>query len=172
MIDIVLFEPEIPNNTGAIARTCACTGARLHLIKPLGFDISDKAVKRAGLDYSNLITYQVHPDLESFFLAYPGARMHFASTKAQHVYTDVTYQDEDFLVFGRETRGLPENLLEKVADRCIRIPMIPDARSLNLSNSVAIVLYEALRQQQFPSLLGEGHLTGRDEPEAPWLDYV
>ncbi len=169
---IVLVNPEIPQNTGNIARTCAATGAVLHLIEPLGFSLSDRYLKRAGLDYWNLMTYQVHPDLESFFRAYPGARMHFASTKAQHVYTDVTYQDEDFLVFGRETRGLPENLLEKVADRCIRIPMIPDARSLNLSNSVAIVLYEALRQQQFPSLLGEGHLTGRDEPEAPWLDYV
>ena len=149
---IVLVNPEIPQNTGNIARTCAATGAVLHLIEPLGFSLSDRYLKRAGLDYWNLMTYQVHPDLESFFLAYPGARMHCASTKAQHVYTDVTYQDEDFLVFGRETRGLPENLLEKVADRCIRIPMIPDARSLNLSNSVAIVLYEALRQQQLPSL--------------------
>ena len=169
---IVLVYPEIPQNTGNIARTCAATGAVLHLIEPLGFSLSDRYLKRAGLDYWNLMTYQVHPDLESFFQSCPGARMHFASTKAGHMYTDVTYADNDYLVFGCETKGLPENLLEKASHRCIRIPMIPEARSLNLSNSVAIVLYEALRQQGFPSLLGEGHLTGRDEPDAPWLDYV
>ena len=148
MMNIVLFNPEIPQNTGNIARTCAATGATLHLIEPLGFSLSDKYLK--------------HPD----------ARMHFASTKAPRGYHEATYQDGDFLIFGCETRGLPENLLEQVYDRCIRIPMRPEARSLNLSNSVAIVLYEALRQTDFPGLSSQGHLTGRDEEPAPWLDYV
>ena len=116
--------------------------------------------------------YQVWPDLTAFLAAHPGARLHFLTTKAPRAYTEAQYRDGDFLVFGCETRGLPENLLAKVFDRCIRIPMRPEARSLNLSNSVAIVLYEALRQLDFPSLQTEGHLTGRDEPDAPWLDYV
>ena len=172
MMNIVLFNPEIPQNTGNIARTCAATGATLHLIEPLGFSLSDKYLKRAGLDYWNLMTYHTYPDFGEFLRQHPDARMHFASTKAPRGYHEATYQDGDFLIFGCETRGLPENLLEQVYDRCIRIPMRPEARSLNLSNSVAIVLYEALRQTDFPGLSSQGHLTGRDEEPAPWLDYV
>ncbi len=171
-LNIVLVNPEIPQNTGNIARSCAATGATLHLIEPLGFSLADKYLKRAGLDYWNLMTYHTYPDMEAFLLKYPGARMHFASTKAPRGYHEARYQDGDFIVFGCETRGLPENLLEKVYDRCIRIPMRPEARSLNLSNSVAIVLYEALRQMDFPGLCSTGSLTGREEQDAPWLDYV
>ncbi len=171
-LNIVLVNPEIPQNTGNIARTCAATGAVLHLIEPLGFSLADKYLKRAGLDYWSLMTYHRWPDLGSFLQAHPGARMHFASTKAPRGYHQAEYQDGDFLVFGCETRGLPENLLEKVYDRCIRIPMRAEARSLNLSNSVAVVLYEALRQTDFPGLCATGELTGRAENDAPWLDYV
>ena len=171
-LNIVLVNPEIPQNTGNIARTCAATGAVLHLIEPLGFQLADKYLKRAGLDYWHLMTYHVWPSLEAFLQAHPDARMHFASTKAPQSYHQAQYQDGDFLVFGCETRGLPENLLSRVYDRCVRIPMRQEARSLNLSNSVAIVLYEALRQTGFPGLTAEGALTGREEPEAPWLDYV
>ncbi len=171
-LNIVLVHPEIPQNTGNIARTCAATGATLHLIEPLGFSLSDKYLKRAGLDYWHLMTYRVWPNLGAFFAANPGARMHFATTKAPRGYHEATYADGDFLVFGCETRGLPENLLDKVYDRCVRIPMRAEARSLNLSNSVAIVLYEALRQLDFPDLSAQGQLTGREEAAAPWLDYV
>lgn len=171
-LNIVLVNPEIPQNTGNIARTCAATGAVLHLIEPLGFSLADKYLKRAGLDYWNLMTYKVWPDMESFLSSHPDARMHFASTKAPRGYHEAEYRDGDFLVFGCETRGLPENLLEKVYDRCVRIPMRAEARSLNLSNSVAVVLYEALRQADFPGLTSEGTLTGREEADAPWLDYV
>ncbi len=169
---IVLVYPEIPQNTGNIARTCAATGAELHLIEPLGFSLSDKYLKRAGLDYWHLMTYHVYPDLEDFFRKNPGARSHFATTKAPRSYQEAEFRDGDYLFFGQETRGLPENLLEKVYDRCIRIPMRPEARSLNLSNSVAIVLYEALRQTGFPGLQEQGSLTGRQEQDGPWLDYV
>lgn len=171
-LNIVLVNPEIPQNTGNIARTCAATGATLHLIEPLGFSLADKYLKRAGLDYWRLMTYHTWPDMETFLAAHPGARMHFASTKAPRGYHEAEYRDGDFLVFGCETRGLPENLLEKVYDRCIRIPMRQEARSLNLSNSVAVALYEALRQLDFPGLTSEGALTGRQEDPAPWLDYV
>ncbi len=169
---IVLVCPEIPQNTGNIARTCAATGAELHLIEPLGFSLSDKYLKRAGLDYWHLMKYHVYPDLEAFFRAHPGARAHFATTKAPRSYQEAEFRDGDFLFFGRETRGLPENLLEKAWDRCIRIPMRPEARSLNLSNSVAIVLYEALRQNGFPGMQETGSLTGRQEQDGPWLDYI
>ena len=171
-LNIVLVNPEIPQNTGNIARTCAATGAVLHLIEPLGFSLSDKYLRRAGLDYWHLMTYHTYPSLEDFLSKHPQAVMHFASTKAPRGYHEAAYQDGDFLVFGCETRGLPEKLLERVYDRCVRIPMRPEARSLNLSNSVAIVLYEALRQTGFPDLSAQGALTGRDEPDAPWLDYV
>ena len=171
-LNIVLVYPEIPQNTGNIARTCAATGAVLHLIQPLGFSLEDKYLKRAGLDYWNLMTYHVYPDLETFLKQHEGARMFFASTKAPRSYHEAEYRDGDFLFFGQETRGLPENLLEKVYDRCIRIPMRPEARSLNLSNSVAITLFEALRQIGFPGMTAEGHLTGREESSGPWLDYV
>jgi len=171
-MNIVLVNPEIPQNTGNIARTCAATGAVLHLIEPLGFELSDKYLKRAGLDYWELMEMHTYPDLAAFFRQHPDARLHFASTKAPRGYHEAAYADGDYLVFGRETRGLPENLLAAAYDRCIRIPMRPSARSLNLSNSVAIVLYEALRQTGFPGLSSEGHLTGREEDDAPWLDYV
>jgi len=169
---IVLYQPEIPQNTGNIARTCAATGAVLHLIKPLGFSLEDKYLKRAGLDYWHMMEYRVHESFEELLEAYPQARMHFLSTKAPRGYTEVRYEENDFLVFGCETRGLPESLLSRVYDRCVRIPMVPQARSLNLSNSVAIVLYEALRQQQFQNLLSQGSLTGREDESAPWMDYV
>lgn len=171
-LHIVLYQPEIPQNTGNIARTCAATGSMLHLIKPLGFSLEDKYLKRAGLDYWNMMQYRVYENFEELMAAWPGAQMHFLSTKAPRSYTQVAYQPDDFLVFGCETRGLPESLLSRVYDRCVRIPMVPGARSLNLSNSVAIVTYEALRQQGFTRLQQAGSLTGRQDEAAPWMDYV
>ena len=162
MLHVVLHEPEIPANTGNIARTCAATGSVLHLIKPLGFDISDKAVKRAGLDYWYLMTYEVHESWQAFLEKYPGATLHFATTKAPRDYCQVQYGADDFLVFGRETRGLPETLLKANYERCVRIPMISEARSLNLSNSIAIGVYEVLRQWDFPALSEAGRLRGYD----------
>ena len=169
---IVLYQPEIPQNTGNIARTCAATGAMLHLIRPLGFSLDDRYLKRAGLDYWHMMRYQVYDSFEELLEKYPQHRMYFLSTKAPKSYTEPVYGPEDFLVFGCETKGLPESLLQRVYDRCVRIPMVPDARSLNLSNSVAIVLYEALRQQGFTGLKSEGSLTGREDAVAPWMDYV
>lgn len=167
---IVLMQPEIPQNTGNIARTCAATGAELHLVKPLGFEISDKYLKRAGLDYWNLMKLTLHESAKDFFRRYDGAQMYFATTKAQKTYCDVCYGADDFLIFGRETRGLPEHLIAQNYDRAIRVPMRAQARSLNLSNTVAVILYEALRQQGFPMLESAGAITGRDEPE--WADYL
>ena len=172
MMHIVLVNPEIPQNTGNIARTCAATGAMLHLIEPLGFELSDKYLKRAGLDYWHLMTYQVHASWADFCAAWPEARLHYATTKAPRDYCQAEYGPDDFLVFGRETRGLDEALLAAHYDDCVRIPMRPDARSLNLANSVAIVLYEALRQQGFPGLQGEGHLRGGVPEGGEWKDYV
>ena len=169
-MNIVLVEPEIPQNTGNIARTCAATGSHLHLIRPLGFSLADKYLKRAGLDYWNLMRYTVYDSLDEFYEKNPGAVCHYASKKAARSYCDVRYGADDYLVFGRESRGLDEALLRREYQRCVRIPMRAEARSLNLSNSVAIVLYEALRQQGFPGLLGEGSLTEDDGPE--WKDYV
>ena len=171
-MNIVLVHPEIPQNTGNIARTCAATGAVLHLIRPLGFSLDDRYLKRAGLDYWHLMRYYVYDNEEDFFRQHPGIRCHYATTKAAKSYHEAVYEDGDYLFFGAETRGLPENLIAKAYDRCIRIPMREEARSLNLSNSVAIVLYEALRQTGFEGLSGNGQLTGRDEEKAPWLDYV
>lgn len=156
MLDIILVEPEIPHNTGAIARTCAATGARLHLIKPLGFDISDKAVKRCGLDYWHLVDLSVYENLDEFFEKYGDENLFLATTKAPRAYTQADFSHGAKLMFGKETAGLPEWLREKYREGCLRIPMISDARSLNLSNSVAIMAYEALRQQDFPGLLGVG----------------
>ena len=157
-LQIVLVEPEIPQNTGNIARTCAATGIGLHLIKPLGFEIDDRKLKRAGLDYWHLLGVKYYEGIDDFFQKNPGANCYYASTKSLKRYTDVVYQDGDFLVFGKETRGLPEELLKDHREHCIRIPMIEEARSLNLSNSVAIVAYEALRQLDFPNLKETGEL--------------
>jgi len=169
-MNIVLVEPEIPQNTGNIARTCAATGSHLHLIKPLGFSLADKYLKRAGLDYWKLMAYILYESFEDFLLKNPGANCYFASTKADHSYCQVEYRPDDYLVFGRETRGLPEELLRANYDRCIRIPMRKEARSLNLSNSVAIVLFEALRQQEFAGLSEQGHIASPQGGE--WADYV
>jgi tRNA (cytidine/uridine-2'-O-)-methyltransferase len=157
-MNIVLVNPEIPQNTGNIARTCAATGAKLHLIEPLGFELSDKYLKRAGLDYWHLMQYEVHENWVEFCEKYPDAKLWYASTKAPRNYCEAEFGENDFVVFGRETKGLPEDLLRADYERAIRIPMRQEARSLNLSNSVAIVLYEALRQVNFPGLLGEGHI--------------
>lgn len=162
-MNIVLLEPEIPQNTGNIARTCAATGSRLHLIKPFGFAIDEKSVKRAGLDYWDKLDLSVYENWADFVGKNPNASMWFASTKAAKCYTQAVYGPDDYLVFGKETRGLPESLLAANYSRCVRIPMRPTLRSLNLSNSVAVVLYEALRQQDFASLQEEGHLTGRGD---------
>lgn len=159
MLNIVLVEPEIPHNTGAIARTCAATGARLHLIKPLGFDISDKMVKRCGLDYWWLVDISVYENLEEFFEKNGDENIWLATTKAPRAYSEADFSTENVtIMFGKETAGLPEWLREKYRDRCIRIPMVSDARSLNLSNSAAILAYEALRQQDFPGLQGFGEM--------------
>lgn len=159
MLHIVLVEPEIPHNTGAVARTCAATGAKLHLVRPLGFDISDKAVKRCGLDYWPLVDLTVYENLDEYFEKNGDSNLFLATTKAPHAYSEVDLSAPDLtLMFGKETAGLPLWLREKYRENCIRIPMISEARSLNLSNSVAILAYEALRQQGFPGLLGFGEM--------------
>ena len=152
MINIVLVEPEIPHNTGAIARTCAATGARLHLVKPLGFDISDKMVKRCGLDYWHLVDISVYENISEYFEKNGDDNIWLATTKGSRPYTEADFTGDVSLLFGKETAGLPAWLREKYPDRCIRIPMISEARSLNLPNSVAVIVYEALRQQHFPNL--------------------
>ncbi len=159
-LNIVLVEPEIPQNTGNIARTCAATGARLHIIEPMGFKIDDKKLKRAGLDYWHLLDITYYKNLDDFFQKNDGNYFYF-STKAKYRYSDIEYPDKSFLFFGKETKGLPEDLLYNNPENCVRIPMINDsaARSLNLSNSVAIAAYEVLRQWDFPELLCKGQLT-------------
>ena len=158
MLNIVLVEPEIHMNTGNIARTCAATCSRLHLIKPLGFDISDKAVKRAGLDYWHMVDVRVYEDLEDLFRKNNITDLWLATTKAPRDYSKAVFTRDSWLFFGKETAGLPQWFRQAHADRCIRIPMRPDARSLNLANSVAVVTYEALRQLDFPGLTGEGEM--------------
>ena len=158
MLNIVLVEPEIPQNCGNIARTCAATGCRLHLIRPLGFDISEKAVRRAGLDYWNLVEVFDYENLEDFFARNPVCRMWCLSTKAPRGYTEADFQDGDYLFFGKETKGLPEAFLEAHRESCIKIPMREEARSLNLSNAVAITVFEALRQLDFPDLKDYGKM--------------
>ena len=157
-LNIVLVEPEIPQNTGNIARTCAATGARLHLVKPLGFDISEKAVRRAGLDYWHLVDITVYDGIDDFFAKTAGPYYYF-STKARHIHSDISYPDGAYIVFGKETKGLPEELLHANPDTTVRIPMIEEARSLNLSNSVAVGVYEVLRQWGYPELKCKGELT-------------
>lgn len=158
MVNIVLVEPEIPQNCGNIARTCAATRCRLHLVEPLGFDISEKAVRRAGLDYWPMVDLTVYTSLDDFFARNPHPDLWLATTKAPQDYTAAHFAEGCWLFFGKETAGLPQWLREQYRDRCLRIPMRPDARSLNLSNSVAILTYEALRQQGFPGLSGEGEM--------------
>jgi len=158
MLHIVLVEPEIPQNCGNIARTCAATGCTLHLIRPLGFDISDKAVKRAGLDHWHLVSVHDYDDLEDFFRKNEVRRMWCLSTKAPRSYCEAEFHDGDYLFFGKETKGLPEAFLEAHRDSCVRIPMRSEARSLNLSNAVAITVFEALRQLQFPGLQDHGKM--------------
>lgn len=158
MINIVLHEPEIPANTGNIGRTCVAAGAKLHLIEPLGFRIDEKAVKRAGLDYWDKLDVTVYDDYNDFLKRNPGAKIYMATTKAHHTYADVHYEPDCFIMFGKESAGIPEEILIDNPDTCIRIPMINDIRSLNLSNSVAIVLYDALRQNNFSHMQLNGEL--------------
>ncbi|MDR1927751.1 MAG: tRNA (uridine(34)/cytosine(34)/5-carboxymethylaminomethyluridine(34)-2'-O)-methyltransferase TrmL [Oscillospiraceae bacterium] len=152
-LHLVLVEPEIPQNTGNIARTCAATGARLHLIEPMGFRVDDAKLRRAGLDYWHLLEVTYHRNLEDFFARTQGAYYYF-STKAARVYTEINYPKQVYFLFGKETAGLPEALLEAQPERCVRLPMIPEARSLNLSNAAAVAAYEALRQWGYPRLRG------------------
>jgi len=158
-LNIVLVNPQIPSNTGNIARTCAITGARLHLVKPLGFSLEDKYLKRAGLDYWSLVNVEIYENLDEFLEKNKGGNFYYLTTKAKLRYSDAEYKDEDYLFFGSETKGLPEGLLRDNYDKSLRIPMKPVTRSLNLANSANIVLYEALRQLDFPDLSHEGHLT-------------
>lgn len=153
-INIVLHEPEIPHNTGAIARTCVLTNSRLHLIKPFGFDLSDKYLKRAGLDYWKYLNLTIYENLDDFFEKNKDANFYLATTKTKNIYSDVKFKDGDYIFFGKETAGLPEDLINKYSDRAIRIPMIKDLkRSLNLANSCTVILYEALRQLDFMELI-------------------
>ena len=158
-INIVLHEPEIPQNTGNIARTCAATGASLHIIKPMGFTIDDKKLKRAGLDYWDKLDITYYDGLNDFFQKHPGITVYYFSTKAKNKYSDITYPDDTWIMFGKETKGLPEELLYENPDTCVRIPMRNQLRSLNLSNSVAIAVYEILRQNYFEGMQEQGELT-------------
>lgn len=164
VLNIVLVEPQIPQNTGNIARTCAATGARLHLVEPMGFRVDDAKLKRAGLDYWHLLDITYYDDLYDFFEKNKNGHFYYFSTKAEKIYSEIEYPDNTYLVFGKETAGLPEELLYQNHDSCVRLPMINDssARSLNLSNSVAIGVYEVLRQWNFPELLTKGKLTKFD----------
>ena len=161
-LHIVLVEPEIPQNTGNIARTCAAIGAVLHLIEPLGFEISDRTLKRAGLDYWQYLDWRIYPDLDTFFQTQKGA-YYFFSTKAKQRYTDARFAGKTYLFFGKETRGLPEELLRRHYDHTLRLPMKDKIRSLNLSNSVAIAAYEVLRQWDFEGFVFQGHLTEEEK---------
>lgn len=157
--NIVLVEPEIPQNAGNIARTCAVTSAKLHMVRPLGFEVTDKYLKRAGLDYWHFIDITYYDSIEEVMdKHYNGSNFWFFSTKAKNIHSDVQYKDGDFLVFGKETKGLPESLLEKHYDECVRIPMMEETRSLNLSNSVCVGVYEALRQNGYKGMLTEGEI--------------
>lgn len=160
-LNIVMVEPQIPQNTGNVARTCAATGARLHLVGPMGFTVDDAKLKRAGLDYWHLLDITFYKDLDEFMSRNSG-EFYFFSSKAPHAHTDISYPDGCYLFFGAETHGLPEELLHENPDRCVRIPMVSEARCLNLSNSVAVGVYEALRQWNYPALQSAGKLTRFD----------
>ena len=157
-MNIVLHQPEIPGNTGNIGRTCVATGTSLHLIEPLGFRLDEKSLRRAGMDYWSLLDVHRYMNFQEFQTRHPGAKIWMATTKARQTYSEVTYSPDDFIMFGRESAGIPEEILVDYEDTCIRIPMQPAIRSLNLSNSVAIILYEALRQTGFSGLEQEGQL--------------
>ena len=157
-LNIVLYEPEIPSNTGNIGRTCVATGTRLHLIEPLGFRLNEKTVRRAGMDYWEHLDVTGYDDWTDFLERNPGAKIYMATTKAKHVYTEVSYEPDCYIMFGKESAGIPEEILVQHPDECVRIPMLGETRSLNLANSVAIVLYEALRQQDFANLRRTGEL--------------
>ena len=158
MINIVLFEPEIPANTGNIGRTCVAAGARLHLIEPLGFSLSEKSLKRAGMDYWKDLDVTTYIDYADFLGKNPGARIYMATTKARRMYTEISYEPDCYLMFGKESAGIPEEILLDYKETAVRIPMLDSIRSLNLGNSVSIILYEALRQQGFKELQREGQL--------------
>lgn len=158
MLNIVLYEPEIPANTGNIGRTCVATGTRLHLIEPLGFRLDEKSLKRAGMDYWKDLDVTTYIDFDDFMEKNPNAKIYMATTKAPNVYTDVTYEPDCYIMFGKESAGIPEEILVHHKEESIRIPMVGDIRSLNLGNSVAVVLYEALRQNHFANMTKEGHL--------------
>ena len=158
MLNIVLHEPEIPANTGNIGRTCVATNTRLHLIEPLGFRLDEKNLKRAGMDYWEHLDVTRYLDYEDFLKKNPGAKIYMATTKAPKVYTEVSYEPDCYIMFGKESAGIPEEILVQHQEDCVRIPMVGDIRSLNLSNSVSIVLYEALRQNGFAGMNLEGHL--------------
>ena len=158
MLNIVLFEPEIPANTGNIGRTCVATGTRLHLIEPLGFRLDEKSLRRAGMDYWKDLDVTTYIDFNDFMEKNPGAKIYMATTKAPNVYTDVSFEPDCYTMFGKESAGIPEEILVHHKEDSIRIPMVGDIRSLNLGNSVAIVLYEALRQKNFNGMTKEGHL--------------
>ena len=158
MLNIVLHEPEIPANTGNIGRTCCATGTRLHLIEPMGFEINEKSVKRAGLDYWDKLDVVIYDSYADFVEKNPDAKIYYATTKAPQSYDEVSYEEDCYIMFGKESAGIPESILVNNEETCVRIPMNPDIRSLNLSNSVAIILYEALRQNQFKGMELEGQL--------------
>ncbi len=158
-LNIVLYEPEIPANTGNIGRTCVATGTRLHLIEPLGFHLTEKALKRAGMDYWTDLDVTTYVNYEDFLDKNPGAKIYMATTKGQNVYTEVSYEEDCYIMFGKESAGIPEEILARNKARCVRIPMMNEIRSLNLSNSVAVVLYEALRQNHFSQMQLRGRLT-------------
>lgn len=157
-LNIVLYEPEIPANTGNIGRTCVATGTKLHLIEPLGFSLSEKALKRAGMDYWSQLEVERYVNYEDFLQRNPGAKIYMATTKAKKIYSEASYEPDCYIMFGKESAGIPEEILVEHPEECVRIPMIGETRSLNLSNSVAIVLYEALRQNQFDHMKLEGNL--------------
>lgn len=161
-LNVVLYEPEIPANTGNIGRTCVATGTRLHLIEPLGFRLNEKEIKRAGMDYWKDLDVMTYVNYEDFLSKNPSAKIYMASTKAPQVYTEASYEPDCYIMFGKESAGIPEEILLQNQETTVRIPMIGDIRSLNLANSVSIVLYEALRQNQFDHMQLEGHLTKYD----------
>lgn len=167
MLNVVLLEPEIPANTGNIGRTCCATGVKLHLIEPLGFKLDEKSVRRAGLDYWKHLDYQVYEDYQDFLNKNPNAKIYYATTKAPYMYSEARYEPDCYLMFGKESAGIPEDILYGNQETCVRIPMNPEIRSLNLSNSVAIILYEALRQNHFAGMQTEGQLRTHE-----WRKYI